>query len=176
MKVAIDLAALSAPSLVRRVHFRRLDLTRLCVWSRSCRSRRHRRPLLEFTSTASASPRPLQLVHARHLDPDPFLITSATDLVTADRQSTLGEHHHPAKTLTCRNPPSRACDAVKMTMMLHRPPDLGSLPFRPARPRQATGSGLAQHGAAQICRFEPKSCFSEKSLFCLENPARLKMA
>jgi hypothetical protein len=98
VKVAVDLAALSAPSLVHGVHIHRLDLTHPSVWSRSCPSHHDRHPLPEFTSMASASPRPLQLVHARHLDPDLLLITSVADLAAADRRSTLGEHRH------CANP------------------------------------------------------------------------
>jgi hypothetical protein len=47
---------------------------------------------------ALASPRPLQLVNARHLDPDLLLITSTANPAPANRHNTHGKRR-PSQTL-----------------------------------------------------------------------------
>jgi hypothetical protein len=89
VKFTDDLTTLAALSLFCEAHIPRLDLTHPTVWSRSCRSRHHRHPLPEFVSTARTPPQPLQPVHVPLLDPDLFLIFSATELAPADRRSLL---------------------------------------------------------------------------------------
>jgi hypothetical protein len=141
VKVAIDLAAFSALSLVCEARSHHLDLTHRSVWSRSCHSHRHRHPMPEFDPMASASSRPPQLMHAHHLDLDLVLICSTTELAPADHQSTHGKRH-PRQTLAsdarlaCMRNPTRkkthALSDLDWTVAYQfalpgegRPPDLG---------------------------------------------------
>jgi hypothetical protein len=90
-KVAVDLRRRSAPSLLLGVLCHPSDLTpSLICLAETCRHCHHHH-LPESTSATSSSLRELQSLHASHLDPEPLLRTSATNLAAADSRSFLGE-------------------------------------------------------------------------------------
>jgi hypothetical protein len=74
VEVAVDLASAFALSLFSEARRHHLDLTPLYFCSRHAVDVAITTLLPEFVSTASASPQPLQLVHADHLDPNLLLI------------------------------------------------------------------------------------------------------
>jgi hypothetical protein len=91
VKVAVDLAGVSALSLLFETRLHPLDLTPSVSTLVAGRGRRLRRPSPELIETSSTPPRAPSLLHARPLVAPHLLNSSAIDPTTADHQPSLGE-------------------------------------------------------------------------------------